>query len=403
MKKGLSASFMVVLMLVIVLSSGFSVYAISINNESKQNELPLIPQTFGKTIYVDDDNTGGPWDGTFEHPYQYIQDGIDNAISGDTVYAFNGTYFENVKITKRSIKLMGEDKNTTIIGGSDSGSVIFLELKSDYTHVCGFTIQNSSNSGIYCFSNHNKFYDNIITNCDKGIFLEEPHEFYFNMATSYNQIYRNIIYDNNGVGIRIEGSSGFPFIYVQGCHNKIYENIISNNRYMGIFMGVGSQGASFNSIYKNYINNHTRNIDVHGDCNSITYNDIRNGKKYGVEISHSFGTNVKRNNFIDNDKNAYFYNSYFTGWDSNYWHDWSGARNYEIKGLKVTFKGYDEWGWPIYEEKVVYDYDYSPAEEPYDITEIVSIPRNKATNNMLLLRFLEQFPLLNRFLNLLTN
>ncbi len=29
--------------------------------------------TFDRTIYVDDDNTEGPWDGTQEHPYQHIQ------------------------------------------------------------------------------------------------------------------------------------------------------------------------------------------------------------------------------------------------------------------------------------------------------------------------------------------
>ena len=38
-----------------------------------------------KTIYVDDDNVDGPWDGSQEHPFQHIQDGIDNASDGDTV------------------------------------------------------------------------------------------------------------------------------------------------------------------------------------------------------------------------------------------------------------------------------------------------------------------------------
>ncbi|MBS3802690.1 MAG: hypothetical protein KGY65_08065, partial [Candidatus Thermoplasmatota archaeon] len=31
------------------------------------------------TIYVDDDNIDGPWDGSIEHPFQYIQDGINAA------------------------------------------------------------------------------------------------------------------------------------------------------------------------------------------------------------------------------------------------------------------------------------------------------------------------------------
>ncbi|MFO8077218.1 MAG: hypothetical protein R6U21_01050 [Thermoplasmatota archaeon] len=31
------------------------------------------------TIYVDDDNISGPWEGTIDHPYQCIQDAIDAA------------------------------------------------------------------------------------------------------------------------------------------------------------------------------------------------------------------------------------------------------------------------------------------------------------------------------------
>ena len=43
-------------------------------------------------IYVDDDNTIGPWDGTPEHPYQYIQDAIDVAWHSDTVLVKDGEY-----------------------------------------------------------------------------------------------------------------------------------------------------------------------------------------------------------------------------------------------------------------------------------------------------------------------
>ena len=66
------------------------------------------------TIYVDGYNTGGPWDGSIEHPYRFIQQAIDNASSGDTIYVFDGVYDERIRVDK-TLSILGEDKNITII------------------------------------------------------------------------------------------------------------------------------------------------------------------------------------------------------------------------------------------------------------------------------------------------
>jgi len=52
-------------------------------------EIYLQPTAF---IYVDDDNNTAPWDGTIENPYQYIEDGVSNALVGETVVVFPGDY-----------------------------------------------------------------------------------------------------------------------------------------------------------------------------------------------------------------------------------------------------------------------------------------------------------------------
>ena len=65
-------------------------------------------QETASTIYVDDDNTEGPWDGTTEHPFQYIQDGIDASIDGDIIFVNSGTYMENIEIVKK-INIQGEN------------------------------------------------------------------------------------------------------------------------------------------------------------------------------------------------------------------------------------------------------------------------------------------------------
>ena len=88
------------------------------------------PISFGNILYVGGNGTGN---------YSSIQDAIDNTSNGDTVFVFNGTYYENIIIYK-SIILLGENKNTTIIDGDKKGDVV--RVVSDEVTISGFTIIN---------------------------------------------------------------------------------------------------------------------------------------------------------------------------------------------------------------------------------------------------------------------
>ena len=59
----------------------------------------------GITLYV-----GGSGPGN----YTMIQNAIDDASAGETVFVYNGTYFENV-IVNKTIDVIGEERNNTII------------------------------------------------------------------------------------------------------------------------------------------------------------------------------------------------------------------------------------------------------------------------------------------------
>ena len=91
-------------------------------------------------IYVDDDNTAGPWDGTIQYPFQHIQDGINASENGYQIFVFNGTYYENLIVTK-TIELIGENKNETIIDGIFFKDVI--KIFSDNCAINNFTIRNN--------------------------------------------------------------------------------------------------------------------------------------------------------------------------------------------------------------------------------------------------------------------
>lgn len=104
-----------------------------------------------ETIFVDDDNVSGPWDGTPEYPYQNISSALLQASFGDTVFVRNGTYFERLVVDK-PIALVGESRMGAVIDANKAGHAI--EIISSNVSVAQFTIRNSGFfhyqiSGIY--------------------------------------------------------------------------------------------------------------------------------------------------------------------------------------------------------------------------------------------------------------
>ena len=161
----------------------------------------------GNTLYVGGNGSGN---------YTKIQDAINDSSNGDTVFVYDDSspYYENVVVDK-SINLIGEDRDTTVIDGNMSGDVVYIF--ADWVNISGLTIRNGGldwgDSGIDISSNSNTISDNII---------------------SYNGQY----YANSG--ILILGSFS---------NNSITGNNISNN-YFGICL---SKESSSNIVTGNSI------------------------------------------------------------------------------------------------------------------------------------------------------
>jgi len=212
--------------------------------------------------------------GTGAGNYSTIQSAIDTASDYDTVFVYNGTYYENLVINK-TINLIGEDKNTTVIDGGANGDVVYVS--ADGIEIRRFTIQNSggswSDASIQINSNNCTISENIISNNLNGIWLyhAEGTIISLNIITgnNYNGVYlanshhnfiTGNIFSTNLNGIRLNGgnnntiacntitSNDFNGIYLfDTCHNTIFDNCFIND---GINV--------FNSSY-NYVNNNTVN------------------------------------------------------------------------------------------------------------------------------------------------
>ncbi|MFH1100798.1 MAG: NosD domain-containing protein [Methanobacteriota archaeon] len=118
--------------------------------------------TKGTIIYVNDDNTAGPWDGSLDHPYRLIQEGINSAQEGDRIYVFTGTYHENLVIGKNRIQLVGEDQGTTII--QNPGTLVTITAHN--VTMESFSMCDASTYGLYVVNTQDvTIRDCTIQNC----------------------------------------------------------------------------------------------------------------------------------------------------------------------------------------------------------------------------------------------
>jgi parallel beta-helix repeat protein len=192
-----------------------------------------------RVIYVDDDAPPGG-DGSLEHPYNYLFDGLDAAGSGDTVFVFSGTYpvnyaeeHRNLVLDKPGMKLIGEDKETTSIIVYSFWSLELMTITADNNEVRGFTIRTDEVPGWYeppdswsaiigVYSDHN-----IISNVNIYLFVARSEETW----SLYGKANHGILLDE-GASHNVVTRNNIPeWIWDAGIAVKDQSNtnIISNN------------------------------------------------------------------------------------------------------------------------------------------------------------------------------
>jgi len=245
--------------------------------------------SIGSTLFVGGNGPGN---------YSKIQDAIDNATDGDTIFVFSGTYNENPYVNK-SINLQGENKLTTTIKGLGRGDAILCEADNITIH--GFTIKYGFGSkgswwiaGIqlnrcnFCY-----IFDNIIIENFHGIRLEYAES---------NIISNNVIRSNQRRGIWAH----------ELCHNTIIlNNTIENNGFSGVHIDI-SDRCIINDNVVNYNTDEGILID-HSAYNTISKNELTENDYNGILIWVGNDNHITSNNFYKNGirvEQTYSYNNY---------------------------------------------------------------------------------------------
>jgi len=187
-------------------------------------------------IYVDDDGTAD---------YTSIQEAIDNAPDGETIYVFSGIYYENIVTNKQKLTLIGENKNTTIIDAKGTGDGI--RIGYDSTSISDFTIRNTGGDGFGIVIYH-RWHINIsrciIYNCSgPGISFYSDGR---NAHTDYNSVIDCEIYANQKSGICFYSHK--PSYDCWTNHNKIINTKIYSNHRYGIEFSGDTGGKRYNTI-----------------------------------------------------------------------------------------------------------------------------------------------------------
>ena len=172
-----------------------------------------------KTIMVPDD-------------YSSIQEAIDNSLEGDTIYVKSGIYHENLGINK-SLSLVGENRDTTIIDGNPSkGYRVSINIHdTKNVSVSGFKLLYGD-AGVQIWS---------VKNCN----------------ISGNRI------AGGQHGIKMSSSE----------NNNITGNIFESIELSG---SIRLDGSSHNFIYRNYISSFVEGIQIYSSHNNIAENTIEN-------------------------------------------------------------------------------------------------------------------------------
>jgi parallel beta-helix repeat protein len=205
-------------------------------------------------IYVDINGNGD---------FTSIQEAINASDDGITIIVRSGIYYEKLNI-KKSINLIGEDKNTTIISRNNTGEIDnLLTIETNNSSIENFTFDNGSSTLFSCIL----------------------------LTRSSN----NIIKNNN-----INGFNHGIYVLSYSEKNIISDNFISNNKY-----GIRIKGCHFNNISKNNIKNNNRGVYC---CCGAEYNEIY------------------FNNFFENyEFNGIESSSLTNYWNNNYWDDYNGS------------------------------------------------------------------------------
>ena len=248
--------------------------------------------------------------GTGPDNYTCIQYALGDADFGDVIFVHAGVYNETILINK-TIMLIGEDKNTTIIKSNESTTISIL---SEDVTIKGFTIKNECNWGcaVEVRGSGNQIVGNIVEDSCYGV----------NVFGRTNDISGNI-FKHNRFAITLHGT--FNTVMLNRFHDNVNAITIYSS-YNGIVRNMIRKGhlaisifcGDYNYICNNEILYQIEGILIERSIGNRIFGNVVGGCERGIYITVGWKNLIMRNDFLGNNANAFFYRG-FNIWLRNYW------------------------------------------------------------------------------------
>ncbi len=249
----------------------------------------ILPEVVSaNTLFV-----GGAGPGNFTS----IQNAIFAADPGDTVFVYNGTYYENIEIYK-TLTLVGEHRDNTTIDGGGSDDVV--HVTGHWVNISGFSLRSSGSdsppwAGIRLYSSHNcHIFDNNVSSNWRGIFLEGAEnctlESNYLLSNNETGIYMtvsesNLVSDNSIVN----STAGIFMRY--SSHNVFSNNTLSSG-YYGYRLRLNS---NFNTIEYESITNNVYGIHLYNSLDNVISNSSVSAGQFGIYAVNTGGSTISGN------------------------------------------------------------------------------------------------------------
>lgn len=218
-------------------------------------------------------------------PTQSIQEAINNASEGDTIFMKNGIYTQSRIMVNKTVTLLGESPEGTIIdGGRADDATVILNVIANSVKIINLTVQNTTAGSGYigvhlAIVQSAEVSGCIIRDSGTGIRL-------YNSSSC--RIERNKIVQNSGTGIELQ---------TNGTNNLIRDNLVANNQ-----IGIHAEEHSGSNVvyHNNFVGNSLQTAGL-GRGSSKWDNGYPSGGNYWSDYSGGDSFNGLNQNLTGSD------------------------------------------------------------------------------------------------------